>query len=159
GLENARRRRNCPLRVVKRDLGGLLGQRSHQADTVLRMAHLHTDMEGFDVHVALEVCEIVIESATFGIFVSVRRRSSDGTDGSRFAFNPRALIIAYESPSSVCLARMLGRCGRGESKPAFTNQHQIANVNQRVWEISENPNGIASENEVNAHENASGNAP
>jgi len=24
------------------------------------MAHLHTDMERFDVHVALEVCEIVI---------------------------------------------------------------------------------------------------
>src|SRR5580704_16131965 len=28
------------------------------------MAHLHTDMEGLDIHVALEVCEIVIESAT-----------------------------------------------------------------------------------------------
>jgi hypothetical protein len=28
------------------------------------MAHLHTDMERLDVHVALELCEIVIESAT-----------------------------------------------------------------------------------------------
>jgi hypothetical protein len=28
------------------------------------MAHLHTDMERVDIHVALEVCEIVIESAT-----------------------------------------------------------------------------------------------
>jgi len=28
------------------------------------MAHLHTDMERFDVHVVVEVCEIVIESAT-----------------------------------------------------------------------------------------------
>jgi hypothetical protein len=28
------------------------------------MAHLHTDMERLDIHVALEVCEIVIESAT-----------------------------------------------------------------------------------------------
>jgi hypothetical protein len=30
----------------------------------LRMAHLHADMERLDIHVALEVCEIVIESAT-----------------------------------------------------------------------------------------------
>jgi hypothetical protein len=28
------------------------------------MAHLHTDMERVDIHVALEVCEIVTESAT-----------------------------------------------------------------------------------------------
>jgi hypothetical protein len=28
------------------------------------MAHLHTDMELLYLHVALEVCEIVIESAT-----------------------------------------------------------------------------------------------
>jgi hypothetical protein len=28
------------------------------------MAHVHTDMELLDVHVGLEVCEIVIESAT-----------------------------------------------------------------------------------------------
>jgi hypothetical protein len=28
------------------------------------MAHLHTDMESVDLHVALELCEIVIESAT-----------------------------------------------------------------------------------------------
>jgi hypothetical protein len=28
------------------------------------MAHLQTDMQGLDVHVALELCEIVIESAT-----------------------------------------------------------------------------------------------
>jgi hypothetical protein len=45
-----RHRRNCPLRVVKRDLGSFLGQRFHQPDAVLRMAHLHTDMESFDVH-------------------------------------------------------------------------------------------------------------
>src|SRR5262249_53318569 len=49
----------------------------HQADAVLQMAHLHTDIERSDVHVALEVCErfaadtaastvceIVIETAT-----------------------------------------------------------------------------------------------
>jgi hypothetical protein len=28
------------------------------------MAHLHADMERVDFHVALEVCEIVAESAT-----------------------------------------------------------------------------------------------
>src|SRR5205807_10004533 len=75
------------------------------------------------------------------------------------AFNPRALVIAYESPSSVRLARILGRRGRSESKPALSDQHHIADVNERVWEISENPNRIGSENEVNAHENASGDAP
>jgi hypothetical protein len=49
-LEIAGRRRNCPLRVVKRDLGGLPGQRFHHSDAVLRMAHFHTDMERFDSH-------------------------------------------------------------------------------------------------------------
>jgi hypothetical protein len=38
------------------------------------MAHLHTDMERFDVHVALEVCEIVIESATIVANLESRRR-------------------------------------------------------------------------------------
>jgi hypothetical protein len=28
------------------------------------MAHLHTDVERFDFHIALEVCEMVSESAT-----------------------------------------------------------------------------------------------
>jgi hypothetical protein len=28
------------------------------------MAHLHTDMERLDIHVAIELCEIVNESAT-----------------------------------------------------------------------------------------------
>jgi hypothetical protein len=28
------------------------------------MAHLHTDMQCLNVHVALEACDIVIESAT-----------------------------------------------------------------------------------------------
>jgi hypothetical protein len=54
---------------------------------------------------------------------------------------------------------MLGRCGRSESKPAFPNQHQVSNVNKRVWQISENPNGISSENKIETHEDASGNAP
>ncbi|PYJ41001.1 MAG: hypothetical protein DME80_14495 [Verrucomicrobia bacterium] len=48
-LQIAGCRRNCPLRVVKRDLGGLPRQRFYYPDAVLRMAHLHTDMERFDV--------------------------------------------------------------------------------------------------------------
>src|SRR6266436_2933151 len=72
-LEIARGRRNCPLLVVKRDLGGLSGQRFHHPDAVLRMAHLHTDMERVDIHVALKVCEIVTESATI---VNWRRSKS-----------------------------------------------------------------------------------
>jgi hypothetical protein len=68
-LEIAGGRRNCPLRVVKCDLGGLSGQRFHHPDAVLRVAHLHTDMERFDVHVVFELCEIVIESATIWRFV------------------------------------------------------------------------------------------
>jgi hypothetical protein len=74
-LEIAGRRRNCPLRVVKRDLGGFPRQRFHHPDAVLRMAHLHTDMERFDVHVALEVCEMVIESATI---VAILKSSTAG---------------------------------------------------------------------------------
>ena len=60
---------------------------------------------------------------------------------------------------STCFAGMLRRRGGGEGKFAFPDQHQIANVNQRVWEISENSNRIAPENEVNAHKNASRDAP
>src|SRR6266496_5853632 len=54
---------------------------------------------------------------------------------------------------------MLRRRGRGEGKFALSDQHQIANVNHRVRQIRQNANRIAPENEVNAHENASGNAP
>jgi hypothetical protein len=49
--------------------------------------------------------------------------------------------------------------GSGESKLAFSDQHQIANVNKRVWEIRENTNRITPKNKVNAHENTSGDAP
>ena len=44
-------------------------------------------------------------------------------------------------------------------EPTFPDKHQIANVNQRVREIGQDANRIAPENEVNAHERASGNAP
>jgi len=54
---------------------------------------------------------------------------------------------------------MLRRGSSGESELAFPNQHQIANVNQRVWEVSQYADGIPSENKIQAHQHASGNAP
>jgi uncharacterized membrane protein YwaF len=39
------------------------------------MAHLNPDMESLDVHVPLEVCEIVIESATI---VAILKSSTAG---------------------------------------------------------------------------------
>jgi hypothetical protein len=63
---------------------------------------------------------------------------------------PRALLY---------FARVLRRRGGSESKFAFPDQHQIANVNHRVRQIRQDANRIAPENEVNAHERASGNTP
>lgn len=65
----------------------------------------------------------------------------------------------FRDLSLVLFARFLRGRGGGESKPAFSDQHQIANVNHRVREIRQDANRIAPENEVNAHEGASGNAP
>ena len=63
-------------RIVKRDLRGLLGQRSHHPDAVLRMAHLHTDVERHDVHVTLELCEIAIEVKNVMSTVALRSSKS-----------------------------------------------------------------------------------
>jgi len=57
------------------------------------------------------------------------------------------------------LTRVLRRRRGSESEFALPNQHQVTNVDKRVREICENPNRIASENKVNSHEHASGNAP
>jgi hypothetical protein len=72
-LEIARGRGNCPLRVVKRDLGGLLGQRFHHPDAVLGWRTFLPIWSVFDVHVALELCETVIESATIGAVLPLQR--------------------------------------------------------------------------------------
>jgi hypothetical protein len=72
-LEIARGRRDCPRRVVKLYLRGLLGERSHRPDAVLRMAHLHTDMERLDIHVALEVCEMVGWDLVISVISAVKR--------------------------------------------------------------------------------------
>src|SRR5579864_2485844 len=49
-------------------------------------------------------------------------------------------------------------CGR-VSQFALTNQHQISNVNQRVWQISQNSYGVAPEDEVRTHDDAAADAP
>src|SRR5262249_40072319 len=73
-----------------------------------------------------------------------------------------SLIIHARSKPYVSLSRltrMLRRRRGSKREFALPNQHQIPNVNKRVREIRENPNWIAPENKVNAHEHASGNAP
>jgi hypothetical protein len=73
-----------------------------------------------------------------------------------------ALTTYFHSNASAALSRLtrvLRRRRSSKSELALPNQHQVANVNKRVWQIRENPNRIASENEVNAHEHTSGNAP
>src|SRR6266576_6964152 len=54
---------------------------------------------------------------------------------------------------------MLRGCSSGESELAFPYQHQIANVNKRVWKVSQYADGVPSENKIEAHQYASGNAP
>jgi hypothetical protein len=54
---------------------------------------------------------------------------------------------------------MLRGRGRGEREPAFSDEHQVANVNQRIWQIRENAHGVAPENEVDAHKRAARDAP
>ena len=55
--------------------------------------------------------------------------------------------------------RVLRRRRGSESELSLPNQHQISDVNHRVWQISENADRIAPENEVNAHDSASSDAP
>jgi len=57
------------------------------------------------------------------------------------------------------LAWMLRGCSSGESELAFPYQHQIANINKRVWKVSQYADGVPPENKIQAHQRASGNAP
>ena len=50
GRALARRGRNRRLGVVKRKLRGFFGHLFHDPYAVLRMTHLHSDVEGFDIH-------------------------------------------------------------------------------------------------------------
>jgi hypothetical protein len=54
---------------------------------------------------------------------------------------------------------MLRRRGSGESELAFPDQHQIANINERIWKVSKYADGVPSENKINAHKRASRDAP
>ena len=55
--------------------------------------------------------------------------------------------------------RRLRRAGRGKRETAFTNQHQIANVNDRVRQIRQDPDRIAPEKKIDKHDDAPGDAP
>jgi hypothetical protein len=54
---------------------------------------------------------------------------------------------------------MLRGCSSGESELAFPDQHQIANINKRVWKVSQYADRVPPENKIQAHQNASGDAP
>ena len=54
---------------------------------------------------------------------------------------------------------MLRRRSSGKSELAFPYQHQIANVNKRVWKVSQYADGVPSENKIQAHQRATSDAP
>ena len=60
---------------------------------------------------------------------------------------------------STHLAGMLRRRGSSGSRAALSDQHQIANVDQRVGKIGEDADRIALEDEIKAHDHAAGDAP
>jgi hypothetical protein len=60
------------------------------------MAHLHSDMERFDIHIALEACDIVIESATI-VAVS----------GTRFQDGKASAPLATRQPIQTAIIPIL----------------------------------------------------
>jgi len=56
-------------------------------------------------------------------------------------------------------ARRLRRAGCGISEPTFPNQHQIADVNDRIGQISQDSNRIAPEKKIQEHDDAAGDTP
>ena len=59
------------------------------------MAHLHSDMERLDVHVALEACDIVIESATIVAILEIRFK-----DGKAYYLTIRSRDKSSAAPRS-----------------------------------------------------------
>src|ERR1700719_886642 len=57
------------------------------------------------------------------------------------------------------LFRVLRRCCGGWRALTFTNQHQISNVNDRIWQISEDTDRIASKKKIKKHDDAAADAP
>src|SRR4029077_9166169 len=129
-LEIARGRCNCPRRVVKRDLRGLLRQRSHRPDAVLRMAHLHTDMERLDIHVALEVCEIVIESATPYLCRSIPIGRIESNDARILAV--RAARPSHRVPAFRFIAFCLGSIEKLTHFPQHLVEFRRLHLSNRV---------------------------
>src|SRR5206468_440318 len=97
------------------------------------------------------------------------RSESGGRRGSAdLRTNRRKIVIATRQSchagfsTANVLARfawMLRGCSSSESELAFPYQHQIANVNKRVWKVSQYADGVRPENKIQAHQHASGNAP
>src|SRR5439155_8523192 len=70
------------------------------------------------------------------------------------------LVRSLQTTRSLSgLAWFLRRRSCGQSKLAFPDKHQVADVYQRVGEIGQNPDGVPFENEVETHDHAAANAP
>src|SRR4029077_12642757 len=61
-------------------------------------------------------------------------------------------------PSTHLAGMLRGRGGSGR-RAALSNQHQIANVDQRVRKIGEDADRIALKDEIKAHDHAASDAP
>jgi hypothetical protein len=77
----------------------------------------------------------------------------------RYTFGPKVFVSANESFSLSSLTRLLRGCGCRQSKLAFSDKHQVADVYQRVREIGQDPDGIPFKNEVETHDHAPTDAP
>jgi hypothetical protein len=55
--------------------------------------------------------------------------------------------------------RLLRRSSGSERKLALPDKHQVADVNDRVRQISENADGISPEKKIQKHHDATGDAP
>src|SRR6202022_1235089 len=56
-------------------------------------------------------------------------------------------------------ARMLRRRRSGIGELFFPDEHQIANVNDRVWQVGEDANGIAPKKKIQKHQETATDAP
>src|SRR5438067_2163189 len=70
------------------------------------------------------------------------------------------LVRSLQTTRSLSgLTRFLRWRGRRGSKLSFPDKHQVADVYQRIGEISQDPDGVPFENEVETHDHAPADAP
>ena len=84
-----------PRRVVERDFGRVLGQRPDDSRAILRMPHLHADVERFDIHVEL-TCEMSALSAM--VDPSASRTVQKGMGHS---MGPRSFSLSRRKPNRM----------------------------------------------------------